>query len=116
MKVTVATADFDQGTCGGLKSDKIIVHGYVELDEFDPEKAFRLCNWENWTSEKPEENHTDISNIGHGLIVIDESNKWNPVYHLALSGGWLTGDYQKMQRYFHYHMHPCCLWLREVVF
>ena len=118
MKIPVLTVDFEHGTCGGLLSDKLVYHGYVELDEFDPEKVFNLCNYDEWSRDvKPKENHTDIDYIGHGLVVVDErENKWHPVYHLALSAGWLVGDYNKIQNYIHYHMHPCCLWTRDIKF
>ena len=117
MKVPVYTADFDHGICGGLKSINIVPHGYVEIEEFDAEKVFDLCNWSCWTKEKPSCVHSDIDWIGHGLIVVDErKDKWHPVYHLALSTDWLVGDYYTIQDYLSYHMHGTCMWLKEMKF
>lgn len=100
MKVKVATADFEHKCCGELLSDKIIPHGYVEVEEFDPERIFDLCNWDCWVEEKPAEVHSDIEWIGHGLIVRDENNK----YYLALSTDWLEGDEDTIRQYLRSHM------------
>lgn len=100
MKINVATADFEHYDCGKLLSDKIVFRGYVELDEFDAEKAFDLCNWDCWADEKPREVHTDISRIGHGLIVFDEMG----TAHLALSSGWLSGSADTIRKYLRRHM------------
>lgn len=117
MKVVIFTADFDHKNFGGLLSDKIVNHGYVEMEEFDPEKAFDLCNWSCWAEEKPDCVHTDIEWIGHGLIVADgEKTIANLTYHLALSGGWLVGDYETITNYLRYHMHRACEWTREIKF
>ena len=116
MKTYVLTADFEHKNFGRLKSDKIIKHGYLEMESFDLETAFDLCNWSCWTEEKPECVHTDIEWIGHGLIVVDGSKPMykNPQFHLALSGGWLSGDYETIKDYLRYHMHEACLWTKEI--
>ena len=62
--------------------------GYIEMDEFDANECFHLCNWSHWTNTKPAELHSDISSAEHGICFTNPETKemW-----LAKSSGWLVG-------------------------
>lgn len=85
-----------------LKQDKLIhdlvpTHlGYAEVDTFDAEGIWDLCNWMHWAEEKPENLHADICTCNHGLCLINPETKerW-----LAKSCGWLVGDEKTISQY-----------------
>jgi len=103
---------------GRIFHDLIPTHlGYVEVDnlntEDDAEDIFDLCNWSNWTEEKPKNLHIDIfSNYNHelccnhGLCLVnpETQERW-----LALSQGWLVGDENTISEYVFEHRHDL-LW------
>ena len=70
--------------------------GYVEVERFNAEEIFDLCNWSNWTEEKPINLHADIKSCGHGLCLVnpETQQKW-----LALTIGWLIGDSEEISDY-----------------
>ena len=70
--------------------------GYAEVETFDAEDIFDLCNWWHWAKEKPENLHADVASCGHGLLVINPETQ---EYWLALSVGWLVGDEAKIYDY-----------------
>lgn len=63
--------------------------GSAEVEKFDVEELFHLCNWANWSDTKPENLQCDISSIGRGLVLIDPETKqkW-----LSKTKGWLVCD------------------------
>ena len=88
---------------GKLVCDLVATHlGYAEVEEFDAEAIWTLCNWMHWTEEKPENLYADICTCNHGLCVInpETQERW-----LALSNGWLVGDEKKISDYVFKHRH-----------
>jgi len=82
---------------GKLVHDIVATHlGYAEVEKFDEEFIWHLCNWEHWAEEKPENLHADISSCNHGLCVINPETQER---YLALSEGWLVGDEKKISDY-----------------
>ena len=70
--------------------------GYIEMDTFDAEKCFDLCNWGCWTNEKPKELHSNIQSCSHGICF---TNPDTHEYWLAKSIGWLVGDIKTIAKY-----------------
>ena len=82
---------------GKLVHDLVPTHlGYVEVDTFNAEEIWDLCNWSCWTEEKPTNLHADICSCNHGLCLVNPETKerW-----LAKSVGWLTGDEKTISQY-----------------
>lgn len=74
--------------------------GYAEVEKFDAEGIFHLCNWSHWTNEKPQSLHANICSCNHGLCLVhpETKEKW-----LALFSGWLTGDDKTIAEYVKNH-------------
>ena len=70
--------------------------GYAEVETFDAEEIFDLCNWWHWAKEKPENLHADIDSCGSGLLVINPETQ---EHWIALSFGWLVGTEAKIYDY-----------------
>ena len=83
--------------------------GYAEIEEFDAEDVWALCNWSSWSHEKPDNLHADISSCGHGLCVVnpETDERW-----LALSHGWLVGNEKKISDYVFEHRNDV-IWRNE---
>lgn len=84
-------------TNGKLVHDLVPTHlGYIEIENFDAEEIFNLCNWSHWMEEKPLNLHSNIRTCGHGLCLINTETKerW-----LAKSFGWLVGDEKTISNY-----------------
>lgn len=96
MKVSIYHYNQNIGN-GKLIHDLIPAYlGYVEVEKFNAEEIFNLCNWSHWMEEKPFNLHCDISTCGHGLCLINPETKerW-----LAKSIGWLVGDEKTIDDY-----------------
>lgn len=63
--------------------------GYIEMENFDVEKCFNICNWKHWTDSKPNELYAECSSCGSGICFTNPltQEKW-----LAKSIGWLIGN------------------------
>jgi len=85
--------------------------GYAEVETFDAEDIFDLCNWWHWAEEKPENLHADIDSCGHGLLVINPKTQ---EHWLALSIGWLVGNEAKIYDYVLKNIHND-LWTNKEV-
>ena len=88
---------FNQKIRGRIEHDIVPTHlGYAEVDVFDAEDIWKLCNWSNYLDKKPDNLHADISNCGHGLCLInpETQERW-----LSLSHGWLIGDEKTISDY-----------------
>jgi hypothetical protein len=82
---------------GKLMHDIVPTHlGYAEVETFDTEHIWHLCNWACWAEEKPKNLYADIEFCGHGLCVINPETQ---EIHLALSVGWLIGNEKKISDY-----------------
>ena len=82
--------------------------GYAEVDTFDAEEIWHLCNWCHWTNERPTNLHGGIDSCGHGLLLAHpEKNK----YALSLSDGWIVGDEETVYNYALEHK-DCSFWER----
>ena len=70
--------------------------GYAEVEEFNAEEVWHLCNWGEWAEEKPINLYSPIRSCGHGLCLVNTETKerW-----LAKSFGWLTGDEDAINKY-----------------
>lgn len=92
---------------GKFVHDLVATHlGHAEVEEFDAEAIWTLCNWGEWAEEKPENLHANISSCGHGLCVVNPETQEK---HLALSNGWLVGNEKKISDYVFEHRHDI-LW------
>lgn len=74
--------------------------GYAEVDKFDADELFNLCNWGHWTDTKPENLNSNIFSCGHGLLLEnpETGEKW-----LAKSQGWIVGDDETITKYIEEH-------------
>ena len=96
MKVSIYM--FPQKIAKGKLTYDIVANylGYVEVEEFDAEEIWNLCNWSHWLETKPENLHADTDGCNHGLCLInpETQERW-----LSLSHGWLTGDEKSISEY-----------------
>lgn len=86
---------------GKINHDLVPTHlGYVEVEKFDAEAIWHLCNWSCWTKQKPVNLQANIDCCGHGLCLINPKTKerW-----LAKSVGWLVGDEKTISQYVFAH-------------
>lgn len=92
MKVNIHTYSFG--------NNMPVYKGYIEMDNFDADTCWNLCNWLAWTDKKPEMLHSEISSCAHGICFTNSETreKW-----LALSFGWLKGDEKKISDYIEKH-------------
>lgn len=74
--------------------------GYIESDDFDAERFFQMCNWGNFTDQKPEELHSSIRSVGHGVCFTNPitGEKW-----LAKTFGWFVGNSLEVSEYVRAH-------------
>jgi hypothetical protein len=63
--------------------------GYLEVEKFDEEECWNLCNWSCWTDKKPENLHSDIEVAGSNIIFLNPENE---KYYMAASVGWIVKD------------------------
>lgn len=70
--------------------------GFAEVDKFDADEIFHLCNWSCWTQEKPDNLHADIDYCGHGLCLVNPITQQR---YLAKSVGWMIGDRDFIDKY-----------------
>ena len=70
--------------------------GYVEVEKFDADEIWNLCNWGHWTNEKPSNLYAEIYSCSHGLCLVnpETQERW-----LAKSVGWLAGDEKTISKY-----------------
>lgn len=78
------------------KYSELVHIGYIELDKFDADRCWELCNWKHWRKEKPENLHANIFSCSHGICFTNPDTKemW-----MAKSIGWLTGNETKINNY-----------------
>lgn len=70
--------------------------GYLELDEFNPDVCFDLCNWGEYQEEKPDNLFADVPFCGSSICF--ENTETNE-YWLALSVGWKHGTKEEIEKY-----------------
>jgi len=84
-------------------------YGQIEMKAFDAEKCWHICQWENWTDEKPKElliadkiiaDFHPLCNFGHGICFRNPETGEN---WLALSQGWLVGTSTEITDYVRAH-------------
>lgn len=88
-----------------------VYNGYIEIEEFNADKCWELCNWAAWTNEKPKNLHSEIGSCAHGICFSnpETGEKW-----LALSFGWLVGHSLKISDYVARHKNDI-IWQKEYV-
>ena len=70
--------------------------GHIEVETFNQEEIFNICNWSCWTNEKPINLYSNIQSCGHGLMLIHPVTKKR---YLSKSIGWLIGDKETINKY-----------------
>ena len=70
--------------------------GYIEMEKFDADTCFNLCNWIHWTDQKPENLYSEISSACHGICF---SNHETDEMWLAKSVGWFVGNCFEVANY-----------------
>lgn len=84
----------------GKLTDKleIVENGYIELDVFNRDKCWELCNWYDLRDEKPLELHSTILGVSSDVVFFNpEVEK----YHIADSVGWKIADsFEDVKNYF----------------
>lgn len=80
--------------------------GHIEVERFDAEEIFNMCNWICWAEEKPKNLYANIDCCGHGLCLLNPETQdaW-----LAKSFGWLVGKQEVIDEYVREHKH-CLVW------
>lgn len=70
--------------------------GTIEMDNFDEEQCFLICNWHDVGIEKPENLHADIASVGSGICFENTETKQ---YHFAKGIGWIRGCKEVIDNY-----------------
>ena len=70
--------------------------GYAEVEKFDADGIFHLCNWSCWSKVKPSNLHADIDCCSHGLCLVNPTTQER---YLAKSFGWVIGDADAINKY-----------------
>lgn len=91
---------FCDGYCGKAIDHHLIGRGYAVMEndwKFSASDIYDLCNWNCYERlpEKPANLHSDLSVIGHGLIVEDP---YTGEFWLALSHGWFKGTREEVEK------------------
>ena len=71
--------------------------GYIELDKFDADRCWELCNWKHWRRQgMPDNLHANISSCTHGICFTNPDTKeiW-----MSKSIGWLIGNESEIKEY-----------------
>ena len=84
-----------------LHSAEPVERGYLELDKFDEDECFHICNWWRRTKTKPDCLHSEIESCQHGIVFV---NPETDIHCLALSIGWLYGKAENIQNYVNAHI------------
>lgn len=92
-----------------LHSAGPVERGYIEMDKFDENECFHICNWTHRTTTKPECLHSDIKSCQHGIVFV---NPESDIHCLALSSGWLYGKAEHIQNYVNVHL-DSAVWLHD---
>ena len=103
MRVDIHTYPFGSSTP--------VYGGYIEMEEFNADKCWELCNWTAWADEKPDGFYSEIGSCSHAICFTNTGTeeKW-----LALSVGWLVGDSLKISDYVERHKNDI-IWQKEYV-
>lgn len=59
--------------------------GYIELNKFDEDECWHLCNWSAWSEIKPDNLHSKITVCNTDVIF---HNPENDMYYTPGSTGW----------------------------
>lgn len=79
------------------KGGKLEPAGYAEVEVFDAEALWHLCNWSCYQEEKPDNLFSEIEYCGHGICFTnpETDQKW-----LALSFDWyVTDNMREIEKY-----------------
>ena len=103
MRVDIHTFSFGSSTP--------VYGGYIEMEEFNADRCWELCNWTAWADEKPDGFYSEIGSCSHAICFphTETEEKW-----LALSFGWLVGDSLKSFDYVERHKNDI-LWFSTIV-
>lgn len=74
--------------------------GFIEMNTFDAEECFRICNWSEYTNTKPNVLHANISKAGRGICFV---NPENGEHWLSKTIGWMVGDRSAIDKYVENH-------------
>lgn len=86
---------------------KFVNIGYIELDKFDPERCWELCNWKHWKKEKPQNLHANIYSCNHGVCFTNPDT--NEIW-MAKSIGWFVGNEIEINDYMQQNINEL-IWL-----
>lgn len=70
--------------------------GTIEMDNFDKDECFNICNWSCFSDNKPENLHSDIVAISSGVCF---ENTETGTCHFAKSIGWVDGSKDCIENY-----------------
>ena len=79
-----------------LRNSQLVKVGYLEIEAFNADRCWDICNWKSWGKMKPENLHANIDYCGHGLCFTnpDTNKMW-----LAKSIDWFVGNESEVNEY-----------------
>lgn len=92
-----------QNPRSNLRTDKPRELGYIEvkdeeINKYNANECWHICNWSNWSKVKPSCLQSDIVYCTHGIVFVYPGLQAE-VHCLALSDGWLVGTEEEVQKY-----------------
>ena len=89
-----------------IRGAKLVNIGYIEMEEFNADKCYDICNWRYWAKTKPK-------NLFANVDTCDKVCFTNPItkrMHLTKSIGWLVGSEEEINEYIQQNANEL-LWL-----
>lgn len=89
-----------------IRGAKLVNIGHIEMEEFNADRCYDLCNWRRYSKTKPQALHANIETC-------DKVCFTNPItkrMHLAKSIGWLVGNEEEINEYIQQNANEL-LWL-----
>jgi hypothetical protein len=78
-----------------VKDAKLVNIGYIEMEEFNADRCYDMCNWKRHTKVRPENLFASIESCGRLCFTNPNTNKM----HLTKSIGWLVGSREEIENY-----------------
>lgn len=89
-----------------IKGAKLVNIGYIEMEEFNADKCYDICNWGRWAKTKPKILFANIDTCNRVCF----TNPITKKMHLTKSIGWLVGNEEEINNYIQQNANEL-LWL-----
>lgn len=85
MRIEIFKVPYHYTICRDVKF--LLRHeGYIEMDAFDEQLAWHLCNWSCWSNNKPDNLFSNIDIANTDVVFMNPETK---KYYIPLICGWI---------------------------